>query len=120
MRFTCPVTCKLNLSAEMQSLAVLQAVCRSWKTSLLLLDGQIGCISHASRALSSDSASIRDQCSSGGGRNAVESTTVVAYDAVPSGLASQGLTQQWPDSSKSRQVSLLPDGSTVQKHSQIY
>ncbi len=44
--------------ATMQSLAVLQTVCRRWKSSLSLIDSQIACISLASHSSHDDSIVI--------------------------------------------------------------
>ena len=46
----------------MQSVVVLNAVCRRWKASLSLIEAQVASISYASEALISESMTAREVC----------------------------------------------------------
>lgn len=56
----------------MQSLAILQTVCRRWRSSLSLIDTQVACISYASQTMRDDLVDSVQQRSSSSGSNFIK------------------------------------------------
>lgn len=79
----------------MQSVAVLNTVCRRWKASLLLIDAQVASFSFASQALISDSVAARDAPSSVVDYRSIGTTSYATTHTVRNDLTSSLLTLHW-------------------------
>ena len=87
----------------MHSVAVLNAVCRRWRTSWLLIDAQVASISCASQALIGQAVIAPDRCDTRPGCEAVGKTLCAASCTVR--LRPSLLTPHWSSVERRQQVS---------------
>lgn len=96
--------CTSHFVSEMQSVAVLNAVCRRWKASLSLIEAQVASISYASQALSSESVTAREVCGNQSDGRSNPKPLCAASCTGRSDLTSSLLTPQWLNGERRRQV----------------